>query len=768
MGTPGHMAHPFDVDEVKNGQDLIDYINTAALRLHAGEIEGSVKWDGINTSFKLITTEDGKKEFRMDRGTSDISSVIGLDAAGALEKWGATHGMPHAIKILLDIFNIALPEIEPELKTLGLWDDPTKYFNTEYIRSAGEGKSNVQEYDKNILAIHGINQFYEKKAQPWRIRAGTSMDRPGQPRPMGADGKPIKAGGIEIPYNHKALQSLIEKVRPIAATQGFEVYGDVSVEFDPEMEFVDLEKTLETPVSIRFSPNDMQTGTLRQWLQRVEHPQERKVTISANEKKNRKRKVANALSKDVYLAVLNSAQEQGESLSEYLEDPNDIKDAINGGVFYHATRVLGQAVKDALTSEAGPLSTHEGVVLRGLEDFLVKLTGDFIVQGLASTHGDHPSVTEGLFQNFTVKVSKDREITKTLNNWLREIKEAKHKYQKPPTLVYNDILSGIPIIEIVQQDFAQEMIYNTVLRYSAGIIVEAEEDVADVELVDNEDADPVGPGAGGRTIAIVPGAFKPPHAGHADMIRRYATGDGVPKADQVYVVISAPMAAHRQLRDGTSINEKHALDIWEQVFPDIVDLPNVHFEVAPSEMRSPVTIAYEYIGDRSPLGLQRGDSVILGASRKGDDWKRWKDAPKYVHKDEYGEPLVNLLYGEDFAVPAHGRADGENFSATDMRELISDLVEEPNNKESRIQLGEYIPKDKINPLLKILGLPQEDSNSLEETSSMGGGMAAIGTGPFPGKRDTKKKKKSKDKKENIDLSMVDEVIRLVMERGILR
>jgi hypothetical protein len=757
------MAHPFDVEEVKNGEDLIDYINTAALRLHAGEIEGSVKWDGINTSFKLITTEDGKKEFRMDRGTSDISSIIGLDADMAFEKWGATHGMPQAIKTLLTIFNTALPEIEPELKILGLWDDPTKYFNTEYIRSAGEGKSNVQEYDKNILAIHGINQFYEKKAQPWRIRAGTSMDRPGQPRPIGADGKPIKAGGIEIPYNHKALQGIIEKVRPIAAIHRFEVYGDVPVEFDPEMEFFDLEETLETPVSIRFSPNNMQTGTLRQWLQRVEHPQERKVTISANEKKNRKRKVANALSKDVYLAVLNSAQEHGESLSEYLEDPNDIKDAINGGIFYHATRVLGQAVKNVLTSEAGALSTHEGVVLRGLEDFLVKLTGDFIVQGLASTHGDPPSVTEGLFQNFTIKVSKDREITKTLNNWLREIKEAKHNYQKPPTLVYNDILSGIPIIDIVQQDFAQEMIYNTVLRYSAGIIVEQEE-----ELVDNEDADPVGPGVGGRTIAIIPGAFKPPHAGHADMIRRYATGDGVPKADQVYVVISAPLEKQRQLRDGTSINEKHALDIWEQVFPDIVDLPNVQFEVAPSEMRSPVTIAYEYIGERSPLGLQRGDSVILGASRKDDDWKRWKDAPKYVHKDEYGEPLIDLLYGKEFAVPAHGRADGEKFSATDMRELISDLVEDPTNQKARTQLGEYIPKDKIDTLLKILGLPQEDSSALEEMSSMGGGMVQGFSGPFPGKRDKKKKKKSKAKKENIDLSMVDEVIRLVMERGILR
>ena len=51
MGTPGHMAHPFDVERVQTGQDLIDYINDAVLQLQAGDIAGSVKWDGINTSF---------------------------------------------------------------------------------------------------------------------------------------------------------------------------------------------------------------------------------------------------------------------------------------------------------------------------------------------------------------------------------------------------------------------------------------------------------------------------------------------------------------------------------------------------------------------------------------------------------------------------------------------------------------------------------------------------------------------------------------------
>ena len=86
--------------------------------------------------------------------------------------------------------------------------------------------------------------------------------------------------------------------------------------------------------------------------------------------------------------VLRSAEEGAPSLKEYLASEDDVIDAINGAIFYHGTRVLGQAVKNALTSDVGSVGEHEGVVLRGMEDFLVKLTGDFIVQGLASTHGD--------------------------------------------------------------------------------------------------------------------------------------------------------------------------------------------------------------------------------------------------------------------------------------------------------------------------------------------------------------------------------------------
>ena len=377
MGTPGHMAHPFDVERVKTGQDLIDYIQDAVVRLQNQDIAGSVKWDGINTSFKLITNDDGDKEFRMDRGTSHIDSVVGLDAEAALAKWGPEHGMANAVATLLTIFNAAIPQITGELKELGMWEDPTKYFNTEYI----EGKSNVQEYDENILAIHGINQFYEKKAQAHAIRKGISMDRPGLSRPIDpVTEKPIKSGGIEIPFNKDALASLIEKVQPIARKRGFEVYGDVPVEFDPEI-VLDLEEVLNTAVPIQITPGGISTKTLGEWLQMVEHPQDKKITRADG-------KSVGALSKDIYMAVLQSADETGVPLSEYLESQADVKDAINGGIFYHGTRLLGQAVKNSLRSAAGSVGSHEGVVLRGMEDFLVKLTGDFIVQGLASTHGD--------------------------------------------------------------------------------------------------------------------------------------------------------------------------------------------------------------------------------------------------------------------------------------------------------------------------------------------------------------------------------------------
>ena len=64
-GVAGHMAHPFDLPNAKTGKDLINIFNKIVNSLK--KKPSSVKIDGVNASIKLITNEQGKKEFAMER-----------------------------------------------------------------------------------------------------------------------------------------------------------------------------------------------------------------------------------------------------------------------------------------------------------------------------------------------------------------------------------------------------------------------------------------------------------------------------------------------------------------------------------------------------------------------------------------------------------------------------------------------------------------------------------------------------------------------------
>jgi len=378
MGTSGHMQHPFDIPNVKTGQDLINYFETIAEHLSTNP--GSVKFDGVNVSFKLVDDESTPtgKDFRMDRGSTHPFSVKGMSTADAYEFWKESpdHGMPPAIEELLAIFNEALPQITPELKKLGLWNDSTKYINTEYMK---KGKTNVIEYDEKILALHGINQFYEKKAQPWRIKKGIGVDRPGLERPIDPDtGKPnMDHDSVETAYDPGAFQSIIEKVKPIAEKHEVSLVGDVPTELSAD---VDFSETLEAPLTIQITETESKTFSLRDWLTGkggvVENPFDAKV-------KTKDGKNPWAISKEVYFAVLN-----GTPLMEWLETPEDVEMAIDGALFNYATQHLGMDVKRASTSSKGGLEGHEGIVIRGIDDRPVKVTGDFITKGVGGAIKD--------------------------------------------------------------------------------------------------------------------------------------------------------------------------------------------------------------------------------------------------------------------------------------------------------------------------------------------------------------------------------------------
>ena len=246
--------------------------------------------------------------------------------------------------------------------------------------------------------------------------------------------------------------------------------------------------------------------------------------------------------------------------------------------------------------------------------------------------------------------------------------------------------------------------------------------------LEDEDGDPVG----GRTLAIVPGAFKPPHLGHLSMVKQYAS-----QADEVVVLISSPLKASRGV-GGKAISAQDSKKIWELLLAD-QGLSNVRVEISPKP--SPITATYEYIDNDGPL--EPGIRLILGASQKGGDFKRWKGASKYV-KDG-----VELLPPAETAVIPANRPNGEPYSATDARKML----EQGENAD------EFFGDGRTDDVRTILGLDA----SLEEMSAMGGGAVAGYGAPMA----TRKQKKKKQDEYN-ELYLYKEVLKLLKKEGIIK
>ena len=245
--------------------------------------------------------------------------------------------------------------------------------------------------------------------------------------------------------------------------------------------------------------------------------------------------------------------------------------------------------------------------------------------------------------------------------------------------------------------------------------------------LEDEDGDPVG----ARTLAIVPGAFKPPHLGHLSMVKQYAS-----EADEVIVLISSPLKASRGI-GGNPITAQQSKEIWEMLLAD-QGLSNVRVEISPEP--SPIRATYEYVGEEGPL--EPGTRLILGASQKGGDFKRWRGASKYV------KPGVELLPPEETAVVPTNRPSGEPYSATDARKML----------EQGVGADEFFGDGRTEAVRSILGLDA----SLEEMSAMGGGAVAGYGAPLGAKK--KKKKHS----EYNELYLYKEVLKLLMKEGVIK
>jgi hypothetical protein len=351
-GAAGHMAHPFDLPNVINGKDLIKSFEQAADSLK--KTPGSVKIDGVNASIRLINLGD-KKEFAMDRGSKKALDLKGVTKADLEDRFGPGHGMIKSGGDVLDIFNAALPSIQEELNALGLLNDPNVMFNMEYV----SGKSNVQDYGKNFLAIHGLLSVETKEVQ-------------------GARKMLTKRVTTEKPFDKADMDELLKKLEPFAKKKGFEIYGSVPTTFTKDPDF---NKVLNTRYTVDFAEGD-ETKTLGQWLSTVNSiPKTDRLKMNIEGIPHGGTKDVGALSKQVYFAIFG-----GENVDDLFDNEQEKQKALQGAITYLATEKLGDAILDVLDSPMGSVNDHEGVVIRDdkISPKPFKITGKFITGGVAS------------------------------------------------------------------------------------------------------------------------------------------------------------------------------------------------------------------------------------------------------------------------------------------------------------------------------------------------------------------------------------------------
>ena len=121
------------------------------------------------------------------------------------------------------------------------------------------------------------------------------------------------------------------------------------------------------------------------------------------------------------------------------------------------------------------------------------------------------------------------------------------------------------------------------------------------------------------TIVLFPGGFKPPHGGHFELAKRYASE---PTVSQVIILVGP------EPRDG--ITREQSIAVWREL---IKNEPKIL--VQQTEVNSPLAAAYKYIETAKP------GTYALAASSKGEDYARVKGFVKgHTEGGKYARPGV--------------------------------------------------------------------------------------------------------------------------------
>jgi hypothetical protein len=238
----------------------------------------------------------------------------------------------------------------------------------------------------------------------------------------------------------------------------------------------------------------------------------------------------------------------------------------------------------------------------------------------------------------------------------------------------------------------------------------------------------------GKRVALLPGGFKPPHAGHYELAKHLAS---LPDVDEVVVIVGK----------NSRFDEKNKIEITadqSKTLWDIYTANNENIKTRIQTGKTPVADVYDLIADTN--SFSEGDTVILGKSDKDEGDTRFSRAQSYAERNN---PGVNV---EEKIMPAFG---GKGMGGTALRDLIA-----ANKKETFLsKLPQHLNQTKQEEVWEIVSpFSNETLNRLidthiDEISAMSAGAVegtSGGFGPpnrYSSYRRTKKPKVKRGKRQ---------------------
>ena len=681
-GVAGHMAHlSEDLDLTFN--EIVSILSKVA----SADIKNATeKVDGQNL---FLTVANG--EIRTARNNGDVKKG-GMTTDAYISKWKG-HPAENAFTNGFKAISAALKKLSPETLE-DIFSNGQRYVNMEIMYPKNP---NIISYSAPNIVLHGLQYFGDEENPEERGLAKEKFYSlvkavDGGTQNVGKEDWSIngpKIVALKKLADGSALQEVTSKIQSFSSPVGMDAtLGDyVAMVVKKYTEQVDLPSNVtEQVLTLMLDPEEAKSRGITVVKAKKGLPKELQSVVSKLGSKTNSRKYISSVLRPLEIAISDFAIEVLRGVRSFFVDEHDEE---------------VKRMRDELQQSI--------VYLKNLQSSGDEKMGELVDKQLA-------------------KLGKIENLASSLEGVVFEYPPGSDRIYK---LTGAFAMANQIIGRARRSGMAEELEDELVLE----IEDELEDPVIDVEFknkpVQNE------------TVAIVPGAFKPPHMGHVNMVEQYAQ-----VANRVIILISAPTKNARKLPNGKEITADHSRQIW-----NLFVGANPKVEVYESSHASPINAAYEISGKAGerekaaekmgmdPIGA--GDTIILGASNKGVDAKRWTGADRYVGSD------LNLVPPMESAVEPLIRPSGEPFSATDMRNLLGDI---PANKE---QLMDFAG-DNVDGVLKILGI-----ENLEELSGMAGGSVTGGVGK-------KKKQNSIIRQENIDLNLVDDVIRLIMERGIAK